>query len=79
MRPGSAVGHSPPSSAAVMEEESYTSTKPLGYTGSVAGSLYFLPLCSYICVCMYVCTHVGNAYSMLEDLILAFVRISTIV
>ena len=30
----------PPSSAAVMEEYSYTSTHPLGHTGPVTGSLY---------------------------------------
>ena len=40
MRPGRAVDHSPPSSAAVMDEYSYTSTHPLGYTGPVTGSLY---------------------------------------
>ena len=40
MRPGSAAKHSPPSSAAVMEEYSYTSTHPLGHTGPVTGSLY---------------------------------------
>jgi len=36
----------PPSSAAIMEEESYTSTHPLGHTGSVTGNLYLylLPL-----------------------------------
>ena len=41
MRPGRAADHSPPSSAAVMEEHSYTSTHPLGNTGPVTGSLYF--------------------------------------
>ena len=30
----------PPSSAAVMQEESYNSTHPLGHTGPVTGSLY---------------------------------------
>ena len=35
-----AADHSPPSSAAVMEEYSYTSTHPLGHTGPVTGSLY---------------------------------------
>jgi len=40
VRPGRAVNHSPPSSAAVMEEQSYTSTHPLGHTGPVTGSLY---------------------------------------
>ena len=41
MRPGRAAEHSHPSSAAVMEEYSYTSTHPLGHTGAVTGSLYF--------------------------------------
>jgi len=40
MRPGRAADHSPPSSAAVMEEQSYTSTHPLGHTGPVTRSLY---------------------------------------
>ena len=40
MRPWRAADHSPPSSAAVMEEYSYTSTHPLGHTGPVTGSLY---------------------------------------
>jgi len=42
--PGRAADHSPPSSAAVMEELSYTSTHPLGHTRPVAGSLYL-----YLC------------------------------
>ena len=42
MRPGRALDHSPTSSAAVMEEEGYTSTHPLGHTGPVTGSLYLL-------------------------------------
>ena len=42
VRPGRASDHSPPSSAAVMEQNSYTSTHPLGYTGPVTGSLYLL-------------------------------------
>ena len=40
VRPGSAADHSPPSSAAVMEEYSYTSTHPLGNTGPVTGKVY---------------------------------------
>ena len=40
VRPGRAADHSPPSSAAVMEEYSYTSTHYLGHTGPVTGSLY---------------------------------------
>ena len=40
VRPGRAADHSPPSSAAVKEEYSYTSTQPLGHTGPVTGSLY---------------------------------------
>ena len=42
VRTGRAADHSPPSSAAVMEEYSYTSTHPLGHTGPVTGSLYLL-------------------------------------
>jgi len=37
--PWRAADHSPPSSAAVMEEYSYTSTHPLDHTGPVMGSL----------------------------------------
>ena len=44
MRPGRAADHSLPSSAAVMEEQSYTSTHPLGHTGPVRGSLYLYTL-----------------------------------
>ena len=39
VRPGRAADYSPPSSAAVMEEQSYTSTHPLGDTGPVKGKL----------------------------------------
>jgi len=42
VRPGRTADHSPPSSAAVMEEYSYTSTHPLGHTRPVTGSLYLL-------------------------------------
>jgi len=44
VRPGRAADHSPPSSAAVMEEKSFTSTHPLGHTGPVVGTLYLLSL-----------------------------------
>jgi hypothetical protein len=40
VRPGCAADHSPSSSAAVMEQYSYTSTHPVGHTGPVTGSLY---------------------------------------
>ena len=40
VRPWRAADHSPPSSAAVMEEQSYTSTHPLGHTGPVTGKRY---------------------------------------
>ena len=40
-----AADHSPPSSAAVMEEYSYNSTHPLGHTGPVTGSLY---VCTFL-------------------------------
>jgi len=42
VQPGRAADHSLPSSVAVMEEYSYTSTHPLGHTGPVTGSLYLL-------------------------------------
>jgi len=48
VRPGHAADHSPPSSAAVMEQYSYTSTHPLGHTGPVTGSLYILYTYVYI-------------------------------
>ena len=35
VRPGRAADHLPPSNGAVMEEQSYTSTHPLGQTGSL--------------------------------------------
>jgi len=37
---GRAADHSLPSNAAVIEEYSYTSTHPLGHTGTVTASLY---------------------------------------
>ena len=40
VRPGRAADHSPPSSAAVMEEDSHTSTHPLGHTRPLTGSLF---------------------------------------
>ena len=40
LRPGRAADHLPPSSAAVMEEQSQTCTHSLGHTGPVTGSLY---------------------------------------
>ena len=46
MRPGRAADHSPPSSAVVMEEQSYTSTHPLGHTGPVTRSLYLYVMSS---------------------------------
>ena len=47
MRPGRAADHSPPSSAAIMEEYGYTSTHPLGHTGLVTRSLYFYLIYMY--------------------------------
>jgi len=41
VRPGRAADHSPPSSAAVMEEWSYTSNRSLGHTGPVTGTFTF--------------------------------------
>jgi len=40
VRPERAADHSPPSSAEVKEEYSYTSTHPLGLIGPVTGSIY---------------------------------------
>ena len=48
MRPMRAADHSPPSSTAVMEEYSYTSTHTVGHNGPVTESLYILPLYIYI-------------------------------
>ena len=42
VRPGCAADHSPPSSAAVVEEYSYNCAHPLGHTGPVTGLLYLL-------------------------------------
>ena len=41
MRPGRAADHSPPSSAEILEEQSYTSTSLWATTGPVTGLLYF--------------------------------------
>ena len=49
LRPGRAADHSPHSSAAVMEEQSYTSTYPLGHTGSLYLYLYYYYLLPHIC------------------------------
>ena len=57
MRPGRAADHSPVSSAPVMEEYSYTSTHPLGHTGSVTGSLYVLPFMFHMS-CIFFCEEV---------------------
>jgi hypothetical protein len=63
VRPERAADHSPPSSAVVMEEYSYTSTHPLGHTGPVTGYFTFrvyidpyiaitttLKILSFVCV-----------------------------
>jgi len=55
-RPGRTADPSPPSSAAVMEEKSYTSIHPLGHTGPVVGSLY-LYLYTHMYIHMYIHTH----------------------
>ena len=59
VRPRRAADHSPPSSAAVMEDQSYTSTYPVGHTGPVTGSLYLLPF--YQCIIV-----VDNKYVVLS-------------
>jgi len=45
VRPGRAADHSPPCSAAVMQEYSCASAHPLGHTGPVTGSLYRFTFC----------------------------------
>jgi hypothetical protein len=45
--PGRAADHSPPSSAAIMEEQSYTSTHPLGHTGPVTRYFYHIYIYIY--------------------------------
>ena len=57
MRPGRSADHSLPSSAAVMEEYSYTSTHPLGHTGPVTESLYLFTFI-YIYI-LYMCKIFG--------------------
>jgi len=66
MRPGRAADHSPPSSAAVMEEKSYTSTQSLGHTGPVTGSLYlYIYIYVCVCVCVYVCVcSIGLSFAL---------------
>ena len=61
VRPGRAADHSPPSSAAVMEEYSYTSTHPLGHTGPVTGSLYL-----YFYSTRYFVSHNSKLFSKLD-------------
>ena len=65
MRSGRAADHSPTSSAAVMEEWSYTYTHPVGHTGPVTGSLYL-----YLCV--------SRLSILLSDILLFVPEIHTI-
>ena len=55
VRPGCAADHSPASSAVVMEEQSHTSTHPLGHTEPVTGSHYLFFFLFYM-------LHVGIKY-----------------
>jgi hypothetical protein len=57
VRPGREADHSPPSSAEVMEEYSFTSTHPLGQTGPVTG-LFYLYIYIYIYVYIYTYIHI---------------------
>ena len=63
MRPGRAADHSPSSSAAVMEQYSYTSTHPLGHTGAVTGSLY-LHVSYNTATCCDVCKSSSRSFSL---------------
>ena len=56
VQPGRAADHSPPSSAAVMEEYSYTSTHPLGHIGPVTGSVYLFYSIIFAVFNKHVCT-----------------------
>ena len=53
MRPGRAADHSHPSSAEVLEEQSYTSTPLWATTGPVMGLLYLFTLA--LCEAQYLC------------------------
>jgi len=53
VRPGRAADHSPPSSAAVMEEYSYTSTHSLGHTGPVTGSFHLIIIIIIIIIIIF--------------------------
>ena len=44
VRPGRAADHSPPSSAEVLQEQSYTSTPLWATTGPLTGLLYFIAI-----------------------------------
>jgi hypothetical protein len=60
VRPGRAADHSPPSSAAVKEEYSYTSTHPLDYTGPVTGSLYYIVKTTGAIIYVFVYLYIAN-------------------
>jgi len=59
VRPGCAADHSPPSSAAVIEEYSYTSIHPLDHTGPVTGKL-----CLLLCILHVI---IGETHSQTCD------------
>ena len=54
VRPGCAADHSPPSSAAVVDEKTYISTHLLDNTGLVTQIFYDI----YACVCIYIYTSI---------------------
>ena len=72
MRTGCAADHSPPSSAAIMEEWSYTSTHPLGHAGPVTGTLYFTFYLNHHCyekkrklsLNEQLCCHIGTKFML---------------
>ena len=51
VRPERAVDHSPPSSAVVMEEQSYTSTHPVGHNRASNGNTIPLPYLNEVFIC----------------------------
>ena len=55
MRPGRDADHSPPSSAKVLEEKSYTSTQIRSTAGHVTGLLYLYLYHAYLQRCLMGC------------------------
>ena len=77
MRPGRAADHSPPSSAAVMEQYSYTPTHPLRHTGPVTGTLYlylyfYLSTFRSMCAALNVAVFCSSLISCIPGMLLRY-------